>query len=72
MNLPTLPVETGDPINARILAVSEDKIQGFQRDPLGEIARLSGVSREVCEGAIEREQVAPQDQKVELGGAHRP
>lgn len=43
MNLPTLPVETGDPINARILAVSEDKIQGFQRDPLGEIARLSGV-----------------------------
>ncbi|HEX4646626.1 MAG TPA: Lrp/AsnC family transcriptional regulator [Verrucomicrobiae bacterium] len=43
MNLPTLPVETGDPINARILAVSEDKVQGFQRDPLGEIARLSGV-----------------------------
>src|SRR5579872_2332153 len=43
MNLPTLPVETGDPINARILAVSEDKIQGFQRDPFGEIARLSGV-----------------------------
>jgi hypothetical protein len=32
-----------DPINASILAVSEDKIQGFQRDPLGEIARLSGV-----------------------------
>lgn len=32
-----------DPINSRILAISEDKIQGFQRDPFGEIARLSGV-----------------------------
>lgn len=43
MNLSTVPIEIGDPINARILAVSEDKIQGFQRDPFGEIARLSGV-----------------------------
>lgn len=32
-----------DPINARILAVSEDRLQGFQRDPLGEIARQSSV-----------------------------
>jgi hypothetical protein len=39
----TSPVETTDPTNARILAVSEDRIQGFQTDPLGEIARLSGV-----------------------------
>jgi DNA-binding Lrp family transcriptional regulator len=39
----TIPVEVQDPINARILAVSEDKIQGFQIDPLGEISRLSGV-----------------------------
>ena len=39
----TIPVATSDPINGRILAVSEDKIQGFQPDPLGEIARLSGV-----------------------------
>ena len=38
-----IPVEVQDPINARILAVSEDKIQGFQTDPLGEISRLSGV-----------------------------
>jgi AsnC-like ligand binding domain len=38
-----IPVETSDPTNARILAVSEDKIAGFQIDPLGEIARLSGV-----------------------------
>src|SRR5216117_1230574 len=43
MNLSTLPIETSDPLNARILAVSEDRVQGFQRDPLGEIARQSGV-----------------------------
>ena len=39
----TIPVEFTDPINAKILAVSEDRVQGFQRDPLGYIARLSGV-----------------------------
>jgi hypothetical protein len=38
-----VPVQTTDPINAQILSVSEDKIQGFQADPLGEIARRSGV-----------------------------
>jgi DNA-binding Lrp family transcriptional regulator len=38
-----IPVVTTDPINARILAVSEDKIQGFLRDPLGEISRLAEV-----------------------------
>src|SRR3954468_7480214 len=38
-----VPVEIKDPINARILAVSEDQIQGFQPDPLGKIAELSGV-----------------------------
>src|SRR6201995_3864425 len=43
MNVSTVPVEIGDPINARILAVSEDKLQGFQRAPFQEIARLSGV-----------------------------
>ena len=43
MNLSALPIETSDPVNGRILAVSEDRIQGFQRDPLGEIARQSGV-----------------------------
>ena len=35
------PTEIGDPINARILAVSEDRIAGFLVDPFGEIARLS-------------------------------
>src|ERR1043165_2454140 len=38
-----LPVSTTDPINAKILAISEDKLQGFQPDPIGEIARQSGV-----------------------------
>ena len=36
-------VLTTDPINAQILAVSEDQIQGFLRNPLAEISRLSGV-----------------------------
>ena len=43
MSTATIPVQVTDPINARILAVSEDKVQGFQPDPLGEISRLSGV-----------------------------
>jgi DNA-binding Lrp family transcriptional regulator len=38
-----VPVETKDPINAAILAVSEDKIQGFQTDPFGEVAKRSGI-----------------------------
>ena len=39
----TLPVEITDPLNARILAVSEDRIVGFQRDPFAEIALASDV-----------------------------
>ncbi len=39
----TIPATFTDPINAKILAVSEDRLQGFQPDPLGEIARQSGV-----------------------------
>lgn len=35
-----------DPVNATILKVSEDRIQGFLPDPLGEIARLSEVPAE--------------------------
>ncbi len=42
-----VPVDIADPINARILAVSEDKLQGFQIDPFGEIARQTGLGREV-------------------------
>jgi hypothetical protein len=38
-----LPVEHNDPINARILAISEDKIAGFVREPFEEIATRSAV-----------------------------
>jgi hypothetical protein len=44
MTLATVPFEISDPINARILAISEDRIQGFQRDPLSEISHESGVA----------------------------
>jgi hypothetical protein len=43
MSAVTVPVHITDPINKRILEISEDRLQGFQPDPLGEIARLSGV-----------------------------
>jgi DNA-binding Lrp family transcriptional regulator len=39
----TIPVEISDPVNARILAVSEDRIAGFLEDPFAEIARRSAV-----------------------------
>ncbi len=44
-NLPneTIPVEHNDPVNARILAVSEDKIAGFVREPFAEIAQRAGL-----------------------------
>ena len=38
-----IPTEITDPINARILAVSEDRISGFLLDPFAEIARLAAV-----------------------------
>jgi DNA-binding Lrp family transcriptional regulator len=38
-----LPVEHDDPINAKILAISEDKIEGFVREPFEEIAKRCGV-----------------------------
>ena len=47
-----LPVEHNDPINAKILAVSEDKIEGFVREPFEEIARRSGVGVEVVMARI--------------------
>ena len=39
----TSTIEHNDPINARILAVSEDLIAGFQRQPFHQIAEQSGV-----------------------------
>jgi DNA-binding Lrp family transcriptional regulator len=38
-----VPIAHTDPVNAKILAISEDRIQGFVRDPFGEIAEKSGV-----------------------------
>ena len=43
----TLPTEHNDSINAKILAVSEDKIEGFVREPFEEIAHRSGVDVDV-------------------------
>ncbi len=38
-----LPVEHNDPVNEKILAISEDKIEGFVREPFEAIAERSGV-----------------------------
>ena len=47
MNSTTIPVNTSDPINAKILSISEDKLQGFQPVPMGQIAEQSGVDVEI-------------------------
>ncbi len=39
-----VPAGVDDPTNAAILAVSEDRVRGFQRDPLGRIAERSGIA----------------------------
>lgn len=39
----TLPIRTDDPVNAAILAVSEDRLHGFRVDPFGEIAERAGL-----------------------------
>ncbi len=41
-----IPLNLDDPVNAAILRVSEDQLEGFQVDPFGEIARRSGVGLE--------------------------
>ncbi len=38
-----VPLSPNDATNVKILAISEDNLAGFQRDPFGEIARRSGV-----------------------------
>src|SRR5256885_15900275 len=47
-----LPVEHNDPINAKILAISEDKIEGFVHEPFQEIAERSGVDADVVMARI--------------------
>ena len=38
-----IPIEHNEPTNAKILAISEDKIEGFVREPFEEIAKRSDV-----------------------------
>ncbi|MDB4909622.1 MAG: Lrp/AsnC family transcriptional regulator [Gemmatimonadetes bacterium] len=52
MTATLLPADIGDEINARILAISEDRIAGFLENPFAEIARLSDVSEEVVHARI--------------------
>src|SRR5215831_8958956 len=47
-----LPVEHNDPINAKVLAVSEDEIEGFVREPFQEIANRSSAPVEVVMARI--------------------
>jgi hypothetical protein len=47
MGADVIPVEIGDEINARILAVSEDRIAGFVRDPIGQIAQQSALDADL-------------------------
>jgi len=47
-----LPTEHHDPVNAKILAISEDKVEGFVREPFEEIARRSGVDVDVVMARI--------------------
>ena len=43
MLLGEVPASVSDPMNAAILAVSEDRLAGFQEDPFGEIARRAAL-----------------------------
>src|SRR5213595_1707046 len=47
-----LPLEHNDPINEKILTISEDKIEGFVREPFEEIAERSGVEVDVVMARI--------------------
>ncbi|MBC5815411.1 MAG: Lrp/AsnC family transcriptional regulator [Candidatus Eremiobacteraeota bacterium] len=40
------PAAISDPINAKILAISEDRLSGFQIDPFGEVEQQTGLSVE--------------------------
>jgi DNA-binding Lrp family transcriptional regulator len=39
----TVPAWIDDPVNAAILAISEDRLAGFQLDPFGAVAEQSGI-----------------------------
>jgi DNA-binding Lrp family transcriptional regulator len=44
---PAIPTEVSDPVNARILAVSEDRISGFVEEPFAAIAAASELAESV-------------------------
>jgi hypothetical protein len=45
--LHAVPTEVSDPVNARILSVSEDRIAGFVEEPFAAIAAASGIAEDV-------------------------
>jgi len=47
MTAEPISISTNDPVNAQILRVSEDRIQGFCDDPIGQIASLSGIDVDI-------------------------
>ncbi len=47
VNLSAIPAGISDPINARILAVSEDRISGFVNEPFAEIAFSAELTEDV-------------------------
>jgi len=47
MSSPAVPVEVADEVNAKILAISEDQLQGFQRDPFGTVAERTGLEKAI-------------------------
>lgn len=49
---PAIPTEISDPINARILAVSEDRIAGFVNEPFAQIAFASELPEDVVIGRL--------------------
>ena len=44
---PSIPTEVSDPVNARILAVSEDRIAGFVDEPFAAIATAAKLTEDV-------------------------
>ncbi len=46
VSAPTVPTGVSDPVNARILAVSEDRIAGFVKEPFAQIAFAADLSEE--------------------------
>ncbi len=53
MSLLTEPTDLSDPINARILSVSEDRIAGFTRDPVAEISQQTGIDPQTVIGRVQ-------------------